>query len=267
MIEAMMRTNVQTFEAFYPQFLINFIAIELVEQTELTVDKTFGSDFVENSLTFVRPLEEATGGRSAKNSDQLIKKSFKLLMKLAENLEKFENINFESPYNEKASELIRLMSTMDLPALKQLHVEIGIGTSFLQETARNLFIEMIPRCGTKATVLFTRDIVINKMVKSTTAVELLLVLPFNIAEYSTELIKECESFLKQGPDRPDVRQSAILSYSIMIYKTFVAGQLSTDLFDYYAKKYFDLFLESFDFEEQLLYLQGMGNLQVSFVSL
>lgn len=260
----MMRTNVQTFEAFYPQFLINSISVELIETTEATVDAAFGADLISNSLTFVRPLEEATGGRSAKNMDQLIKNSFKLLIKLAENLETFENINFESPYNEKASELIRLMGTMSLAALKRLYEEIDIGTSYLQETARNLFIEMIPRCGTKATALFTRDMVINKMVKPTTAVELLLVLPFNIAEYSTELIKECESFLNLGPDRPDVRQSAILSYSIMIYKTFVAGQMSTDLFDYYTKKYFDLFLNSFDFEEQLLYLQGMGNLQVGF---
>ncbi|XP_063709940.1 uncharacterized protein LOC134838357 [Culicoides brevitarsis] len=262
MIEAMMRTNVQTFEAYYPQFLINSITIVLMNQTESNVNKELAADLIPQSLTFVSPLEEATGGRSAKNSDQLVSKCFKLLMKLAENLETFENINFESPYNEKASELIRLMGTMELSALKRLYQEIDIGTSYLQETARNLFIEMIPRCGTKATILFTRDMVINKMVKPTTAVELLLVLPFNIAEYSTELIKECEVFLSQGPDRPDVRQSAILSYSIMIYKTFVAGKMSTDEFDSYCKKYFDLFLNSFDFEEQLLYLQGMGNLQL-----
>lgn len=262
MIEAMMRTNVQTFEAFYPQFLINSISIELVDTKESSIETFSESNLKQSSLTFVRPLEEATGGRSAKNSDQLIERTFKLLIKLAENLETFENINFETPYSEKASELIRLMSTMSLDALKRLYNEIDIGTSYLQETARNLFIEMIPRCGTRATVLFTRDMVINKMVKSTTAVELLLVLPFNIAEYSTELIKDCESFLNLGPDRPDVRQSAILSYSIMIYKTFFAGQMSTDTFDYYAKKYFDLFLNSFEFEEQLLYLQGMGNLQV-----
>uniref|UniRef100_A0A336MI65 CSON015062 protein n=1 Tax=Culicoides sonorensis TaxID=179676 RepID=A0A336MI65_CULSO len=263
MIDGMMRTNVQTFEAFYPQFLINSITIKLIgRKTDVSYDASFGSDFIPNSLTFVRPLVEATGGRSAKNSDQLIEKTSKLLIKLAENLETFTNLDFESPYNEKVSELIRLMSTMTLEALQRLYKEIDIGTSYLQETARNLFIEILPRCGTKSTVLFTRDMVVNKMVKSTTAVELLLVLPFNIAEYSTELVIECESFLNLGPDRPDVRQSAILSYSIMIYKTFVAGQMSTDLFDDFCKKYFDLFLNSFDFEEQLLYLQGMANLQL-----
>lgn len=102
--------------------------------------------------------------------------------------------------------------------------------------------EIIPRTGTAASILLTRDLITNRYVKPTTAIQLLIALPFYISEPSTELIKDCESFLNFGPDRPDVRHAAVLSYATMIYNTFIAGQMTVETFEKYVKIYFDLFL-------------------------
>lgn len=265
-LDALMRTNVQTALSYYPQFFYSSVVMELIDSNgthQSNQDINLNDGFIVSPLTFVRPLEEATGGRSPKNMTQLIKRTAKMLIKLAENLNLDKSKpNFFEPFDDSASELIRLLGTMDLPSLKKLYDEIDIGTSYKQETARNLFIEIIPRSGTKHTVLLLRDMIVDKSVKSATAVELLVALPFNVAEPSYELVKECEVFLNLGPDRPDVKHVALLSYATLIYKTYISVEMSDDQFEYYVKKYFDLFLNSVDYDEQIIYLQALGNLQL-----
>jgi Lipoprotein amino terminal region len=244
-IDSTMRTNVQTFESYYPQFLFSQIVIKYVSHKPLeskndTVNIEQNEDYEECGLSFVSP-EEATGGRKNQTPEQLVKKTADLLDQLADSLEAAK-LDFNEPYDGKVSEIIRIMEPMDLNALKMLFAEIDIGTSYRQETSRNLFLEIIPRAGTAATVLFTRDLVINKQVRSTIAVQLLMALPFYIAEPTQELIKECEGFLYLGPERPDVKHVAVLGYATMIYKTFVVGKMPLDVFEKYVKMYFDLFL-------------------------
>lgn len=264
-IDSTMRINVQTFESYYPQFLYTRITMNLISQKRLAegiekIDVTTNMREPEN-LIFVVPLKDATGGRSPKYSNHLVRMTSSLLNSLADNLEVSE-LKFDEPYDDTVSEIIRLMGTMDLDSLKvntceclifvihiyfnqysqKLYEEIDIGTSYRLETSRNLFLEIIPRTGTAASILLTRDLITNRYVKPTTAIQLLIALPFYISEPSTELIKDCESFLNFGPDRPDVRHAAVLSYATMIYNTFIAGQMTVETFEKYVKIYFDLFL-------------------------
>lgn len=180
----------------------------------------------------------------------MVEQTFILLLKLAESLET-DKPNLEDPFDERVSELMRLTSTMHYDALVKLYQKIDIGTSYTQETARNLFLEILPRCGSKDTILLTRDLVLEKSIRSTTAVQMLIAMPFNVIEHSLHLVKECEVFLKLGPDRPDVRHAAILSYATLIYKTFISDLMSNEIFEKYIKIYFDRFLNSFEYEEQV----------------
>lgn len=241
-IRAESKSNVQSSESYYPQFIFTKIFIDYDSREETTKkisfnasEKVFLTDFM-----YALPME-ATGGRASKTSDEIVTAVGKMLREIAENLENNE-LKFDEPYMELISQIIRLLETMDLMSLKKLYDQIDIGTSYIQETSRNIFFEILPRVGTVASVLLAKNMVIEKHVRDTTAVQILTALPFFISELSAELIKECEVFLHVGVDRPDVKHSAVLSYSTMIYKAYNGGVITNDLYEKYVKTTFDLLL-------------------------
>lgn len=199
------------------------------------------------SLEYVSHRKDPTGGRNTPTSQQYIDQVIYLLNYLTDNLETTDTINFQEPIDNHVSEMFRIMSLLNLESMRTLFAHIDKGTSYRQETIRNIFLEILPRIGTAASVLLTRDIIVKKQVKSTTAVQLLISLPFHIDELSQELVHECEPFLTLGNISPDVKQAGVLSYSILIHNTYMAGKMSTDAFERYVKKFFDFFLCEFCF--------------------
>lgn len=182
--------------------LIFFHSLTLKFLNETTVDNAFDTETGMSSTQsdFVllgNEINDPTGGRHPPIQETLIKTSAELLNSLAEGLEK-DDIHFNEPYDSTVSEIIRLLSQMDLESLQKLYTEVDIGTSYRQETIRNIFYEIIPRIGTKASVQLTKELIMVKQIKSTTAVQLLILLPFHIYELSHDLVKECESFLTLG---------------------------------------------------------------------
>lgn len=246
-IKAETKSNVQATESYYPQFIFTKIIVDLESHEPLSdtekikfnsTDKLTLSEF-----TYVSP-REATGGRSSRSSEEIVKTVTDSLIELANRLEDIQ-LNFDEPYMDIVSEIVRLIETMDYESLKKLYDQIDIGTSYIQETSRNIFLEILPRAGTASSVLLTKHLVMEKHVRPTTAVQLLISLPFFISELSADLIRECEEFLHVGNDRPDVKHSAVLSYATIIYKAFVAGAINADQFEKYVKTFFDLFLSKF----------------------
>lgn len=244
-ITAETKSNVQATESYYPQFIFTKIDVELLSHGEIVeaekivfneTEKRIISDF-----TYVPPNRDATGGRSEKSTDQIVGTVVGYLTEVANRLEDVQ-LNFDEPYMGIVSEIIRLIETMDYVTLKTLYDRIDIGTSYIQETSRNIFLEILPRVGTAPSVLLTKYLVIQKHVRPTTAVQLLISLPFFISELSANLVKECEEFLHVTNDRPDVKHSAVLSYATIIYKAFVVGAIHADQFEKYVKIFFDLFL-------------------------
>lgn len=246
-IQAETKSNVQATESYYPQFIFTKITVDL-ESYEPLLDsnkiKFEPTDKLSLSgFTYVPP-REATGGRSPRSSEEIVKTVTDSLIELANHLEDVQ-LNFDEPYMDTVSEIVRLIETMDYESLKKLYDQIDIGTSYIQETSRNIFLEILPRAGTASSVLLTKHLVMKEHVRPTTAVQLLISLPFFISELSADLIKECEEFLHVGNDRPDVKHSAVLSYATIIYKARVAGAINGDQFEKYVKIFFDLFLSEF----------------------
>lgn len=199
----------------------------------------------ETSHLQLQPLEisDPTGGRNPQQQESLIAAAGELLDNLAEALESTD-FKFSEPYDSTLSDVIKLLSEMDLSSLKKLYTEVDIGTSYRQETIRNIFHEIIPRIGTKASVLLTRYLVMEK-VKSPIAVQLLIPMPFHIFELSAELVKECEVFLNIGPDRPDVKQAAVLSFATLVYNVYMARGIDKDQFEAYVQKYLYWYLSKY----------------------
>lgn len=117
-----------------------------------------------------------------------------ILGSLADSLEN-RQIHFDEPYENRVVEIIRYFSRCDIESLKILYKSINVGTSYRQETMRNLFYDIIPRTGTRASVLLTRDLITENLCKPTTAIQLLISLPFHITEMSADLVLDCEPLM------------------------------------------------------------------------
>ncbi|XP_059612356.1 vitellogenin-2 [Phlebotomus argentipes] len=236
---------------------VNFVKERMhPKEVSLDVDK-----LLLTSLEYVNHNKDPTAGRNTATDDHQIRQVVYLLNYLTDALDAAE-VDFEDPIDSHVAETFRVIGFMEFEALEKLFKEIDIGTSYRQETIRNLFFEFVSRVGTRASVLLTRDLVVKKSVKPTTAVQLLMALPFHIDEMSQDLARECEILLSLGSDRPDVKQAAVLSYATLIHHTFVGGKMTVDVFERYVKKYFDLFFNSPDYEQQMLYLLALTNLEL-----
>lgn len=225
------------------QYVSSELQLSYLKETDIVnvLDIDQGMSPILFKLDFENPLHDSTGGRQIINPRRLVKRANSLLISLADSLESVD-IQFDEPYDSTVAEIIKVMGKMNYPCLQKLYQEIDIGTSYRQETVRNLFLELIPRIGTRASVLLTRDLVVSNRVKSTTAVQLLISLPYHIAELSADLVTECEVLMNLGPDRPDVKQSAVLSFATLVYSAYVSGKIPDNIFEKYVKKYFELFM-------------------------
>ncbi|KAJ6640893.1 Vitellogenin-6 [Pseudolycoriella hygida] len=261
-------TMAHTFESTgEAQYVSSELQLTYLKESEivnvLDVDTEMSPIFY--GLEFDNPLTDSTGGRQIENPVKLVKRTNALLISLADSLESV-HLKFDEPYDGTVAETLKVMGKMNFDCLQKLYQEIDIGTSYRQETVRNIFLELVPRIGTNAAVLLTRDLIVNNRVKSTTAVQLLVSLPFHIAELSAELVTQCEVLLNIGPDRPDVKQSAVLTFATLVHNAYVGRKIPDKVFEKYVKKYFELFMNGFDYEQKMIYLQGLSNLQLTKVA-
>lgn len=237
---AMVHTFESTGEA---QYISSELQLTYLQESDivnvLDINKDMSPVLV--GLQYDSPTQDSSGGRQKENPKKLVKRTNTLLNSLADSLEKVY-LKFEEPYDTTVADIIRLMGRMNYDCLQKLYQEIDIGTSYRQETVRNLFLELIPRIGTNAAVLLTRDLIVNNRVKSTTAVQLLISLPFHIQELSADLVADCEVLLNLGPDRPDVKQSAVLTFATLVHNAYVSRKIPDKTFERYVKKYFELFM-------------------------
>ncbi|KAH8271317.1 hypothetical protein KR018_006399, partial [Drosophila ironensis] len=261
----LIHTFESTGEAQYinSELLLNFLNETSIDNP-IDIETSMAS---EPSNLELQPLDpnDPTGGRNPQQQETLVAQAAALLDTLAEGLETTE-FKFSEPYDATLSDVIKLLSEMDFDSLTKLYHEVDIGTSYRQETIRNIFHEIIPRIGTKASVFLTHHLVVNKMTKPQIAVQLLIPMPFHIFELSRELVLKCVDFLKIGPDRPDVRQAAILSFATLVHNVYVAKGIDKEEFEEYVQKYFNAYLNDRDFDQKMLYLQGLNNLQLGNVA-
>lgn len=66
-----------------------------------------------------------------------------------------------------------------------------------------------------------------------------------------------------GPDRPDVRQAAILSFATLVHNVYyVGGAMSKDAFEEYVQKYYNFFISKY-----ILYIKKLRYIKKYFLRL
>lgn len=205
-------TMLQTFESTgETQLVVSKLTLTFTSSNEIVsaIDVHSNMSLEKSNLTVEEhPISDVTGERQAFESDELIRVTIELLGSLADSLEN-NDIRFDEPYEHRVIEVIRVFTRFDLKSLKSLHESISVGSAYRQETIRNLFYDIIPRAGTRASVLFTRDLITDDLCKPTTVIQLLITVPFHITEMSADLVSECEQLMRLSKSRHSNTPSAM----------------------------------------------------------
>ncbi|CAG5033591.1 unnamed protein product, partial [Parnassius apollo] len=160
-------------------------------------------------------------------------------------------------------DLLNTMSQLTYESFKRLFDELVLGTSYDLETARNIFLEVLPHGRSDACARFIKYLVIEQKekVEDATLLSLLRKLPYNVADYSQNLLEELEVFAKLGPDFPkQIRHAGILSFATLTSKTMDASLVKQDYFDNIVVKYFRMYSDCPQYLDRMVWLQGMCTL-------
>lgn len=224
-------------------------------------------ELVKKSLKFEYDLKDLTQGRSKTNQNAVLEQIHFLLDNLVNMLDD-QNLKQDTRelHNQILTQLYYNSFLLDFNSLTRLYNDISIGTSYQLETKRNIFLELLPQIGTVDSVQFMKDLLVKNKIKDLTSIKLLSVFPFYVRHYNTKLLNDMEVLLALGDSYDkSIRRTAILSFATLVYQTYIAGQCSTEMLEDYARKYFNSFSESTNYEDRMLYLEGLDNLQLGSV--
>nr|WLW35462.1 vitellogenin-like protein 1 [Sogatella furcifera] len=225
------------------------------------VDKLYEVDeSAEETNLLWQPINlDPTYGKPPTNkSDVVLKEIQNMLGEVSDSLSWWK-VKAQGLHNETLFRLVDLMWWLELEDWRTLYNTVTLGTSYRQETIQQIFWELVPEVGSSASTVFVKDLVRTSQVKGLNAVFLLGRLPFRLRNPTEELLYRCEDLLRLGDVGEEVKNSAILSFATMIYKT-CAVSCKPDTVDRYTKLFLDRFKESTLHGDRMLYLQALCNM-------
>ncbi|KOC70286.1 Vitellogenin-6, partial [Habropoda laboriosa] len=186
----------------------------------------------------------------------------KLLDRLSQRLEN-PGLDTETDnlHNTTITVLLYYLGMLDIVDLRNAYTKIS-GTSYKEETIRNMFLETLPQVGTKEAALFILELIQDKKVSDMSAIQLLTQLPFHIRKPDVQLLVNLQIFLNL-PEKisVEVQNTAILTYGTLIYKTCLL-YCPYEILDDYVRLYLDKFTETKEYEKKMIWLEGLANIQL-----
>ncbi|XP_075989346.1 uncharacterized protein LOC142985199 [Anticarsia gemmatalis] len=194
--------------------------------------------------------------------------TYELLLKIAKKGIDADNIvrNASLIHSLDFVHLLNSISRFDYETLIKLFDDLVLGTSYELETARNIFLEVLPHARSGGSVRFIKYLVLEEKEKIEDAALLSLIrkLPFNVAAPTQALLEELEVLSKLGLDfPPDIRHAGILSFATLLHKTMASSQVKQDYFDNIVVKYFRMYSDCPQYLDRMIWLQGLCNMGYS----
>ncbi|KAF7992158.1 hypothetical protein HCN44_001483 [Aphidius gifuensis] len=254
---------VQPFQSFgEAQFLFTRQVIELIEVTDL-IDYKIDNKFVDVAIQHQLPDDDdLSQGRAVHKKEEIFKSISLLLDRLSQRLENPGlDTEIENLHNTTVSILLYYLGKLDRSGLQAGYNSIS-GTSYKEETIRNMFLETLPQIGTRDAALFILDLIQQKKVSDITAMQLLTQLPFHIRRPDVQLLVSLQPLLNL-PDKisSEVRNTGILTFGTLIYKTCLV-YCPYEMLDDYVRLYLDKFTENKLYEMKMVWLEGLSNIQL-----
>ncbi|KAG5348235.1 PAXB1 protein, partial [Acromyrmex charruanus] len=239
-----------------------------VRQTiELASVKDIANKIITNNLrtTVLQhelPEIDLTQGRGTPDKNFVFKSISHLLDRLSHRLENPGlDTEIHNLHNTTISVLLYYLGMLDRVDLGKAYTRIS-GTSYKEETIRNMFLEALPQVGSRESALFILDLVQGNEVSDMSAIQLLMRLPFHIKKPDVQLLVSLQPLLAL-PSKicAEVQNTAILTYGTLIYKTCLV-HCPYEMLDDYVRLYLDKFTETTLYEQKMIWLEGLANIQL-----
>ncbi|XP_043523814.1 uncharacterized protein LOC122535938 isoform X2 [Frieseomelitta varia] len=227
-----------------------------------TVDKISIKDLYFKVLQHELPEVDLTQGRGIFDKNTVFTSIGTLLDRLSLRLENPGlDIETNNLHNTTITVLLYYLGMLDVIDLRNAYTKIS-GTSYKEETVRNMFLEALPQVGTKEAALFILELIQDKKVSDMSAIQLLTQLPFHIRKPDIQLLINLQTFLNL-PEKVsvEVQNTAILTYGTLIYKTCLL-YCPYEMLDDYVRLYLDKFTENREYEKKMIWLEGLANIQL-----
>ncbi|KAL6253497.1 hypothetical protein P5V15_015343 [Pogonomyrmex californicus] len=209
------------------------------------------------------PEADLTQGRSTMDKSFVFKSISRLLDRLSHRLENPGlDTEIHNLHNTTISVLLYYLGMLDRVDLGKAYTRIS-GTSYKEETIRNMFLEALPQVGSKESALFILDLIQNNKVSDISAIQLLMRLPFHIRKPDVQLLVNLQPLLTLPSVKTcaEVQNTAILTYGTLIYKTCLV-YCPYEMLDDYVRLYLDKFTETTRYEQKMVWLEGLANIQL-----
>ncbi|KAK0168827.1 hypothetical protein PV327_002594 [Microctonus hyperodae] len=243
------------------QFLFTRQIFELIEVND--ADKNATSDkFIEVSLQHQLPDNDMSQGRATYEKKDIFNEVAKLLDRLNQRLENPGlDTEIDNLHNKTISQLLNYLGKLNKSDLQATYNNIS-GTSYIEETIRNMFLEAVPQIGTHDSALFVLNLIQRRKVSDITAMQLLTQLPFHIRKPNVELLVSLQPLINLSERiSHQVRNTGILAFGTLIYKTCLV-YCPYEVLDDYVKLYLDKFTEIDVYEKKMVWLEGLANIQL-----
>ncbi|XP_072943236.1 uncharacterized protein cv-d [Epargyreus clarus] len=208
---------------------------------------------------------DPTGGIRTVSQVALANRTYEILLKIARKGIDTHNIvrNESLIHSLDFVNLLNTVSQLNYDSLTKLFADLALGTSYDQETARNIFLEVLPHARSDACARFIKYLVVEEREKleEATILSLIRKLPFNVANHSQSLLEDLEVFNKLGLDFPaEIRHAGILTFATLASKTMELSRVKQDYFDNIVVKYFRMYSDCPQYLDRMVWLQGLCSL-------
>ncbi|XP_046398185.1 uncharacterized protein LOC124164990 [Ischnura elegans] len=221
----------------------------------------------EQDLTYVIPsyynadgtMADVTGGRVHFAKEEIMDKAYKSLEKLVHYMDEMKVVADPTTLNRQVIEPVTYyLGLLDATSLAECFEKYTKPKTPFEEKMRVAFLEMAAQVGSKASVMFIRDMIVSHKIPDSFASEILRLVPLYVRDPTAAMAKEYEAILNVDMDAR-VKNSAVLSVANMASVAYKKVH-DTEMFNHFADKFFESFKTATKYGVKLNYLTALVNL-------
>ncbi|XP_046399555.1 vitellogenin-1-like [Ischnura elegans] len=229
---------------------INFTPVKEYEDLTYVIPSYYNEDGT---------MSDLSGGRVHFDKEVIMEKMHKSLEKLVHYMDEMKVVADPEKLNSQVIEPVTYyIGKLDAECLSHCFERYSKPKTTYEENLRGAFLEVTAQVGSKASVLFIRDLIVSHKIPDSLASEILRLVPLYVREPSTALAKEYEAILNVDMDSR-VKKSAVLSVANMVSLTYKKVH-DIETFNHFADMFFESFKTATKYGEKLNYLTAIVNL-------
>ncbi|XP_071450654.1 vitellogenin-6-like [Hetaerina americana] len=229
---------------------------------------TFTSQHEVQELTYAIPhfyneigsFTDMTGGRGKIIKEEIMEKVHKTLPEFVHYMEEMKLVKEPRQFsNELTQHLTYYLGQLDIECLTHCFERYMKPKTYYEENLRGAFLEIAAQVGSKASLMFIRDLIVSHKVPDALASEILRMVPFYVREPSYAIVKEFETLLNVDMD-VKVKKTAILSVSNFVLLAYKKAH-NTEMLNHFADMFYESFKVATNYGMKLNYLSALANLE------